>query len=429
MGPGEPAAAVDERRTEGPSVPDAVLPVIPLDLAAADPIPKGQSPALRLPVALTTIVLTYWCIDIVSPALPAIQDDLKLSAAGAGLVFSLLFAGRLVGNLPAAFLVARFGASVTAAAGGALLTGGSLMASLSTDGLTLFPARIVQGAGISLLVTAALRSILRAKPGQGAAMTLFSFMATIGGVFGLESGGVLTEAIGWRAVFALCVGLAAVVAVGTFLARSGTVPKPIPARSQAEPIPSAAPAPGSVASIVPALLFNFLVFVNYSVFVILPLYATHRFDASAATTANLLLVITVVHLVAAFPVGRAIRRWGASPALAVGLGISTVGMGTTLLAPGTIWLVVPMILYGLGQVAASNAGGDIVLQGGGRDGRAVGLVRLSSDLGLVLGPYAAGVLSDALGYGAPFVALPALTAGAAVIAWRHPAAPARRVLL
>jgi fucose permease len=56
-------------------------------------------------ISLAILLFAYWCVDIVSPALPAIQESLALSATGVGLVFSVFFAGRLVTNLPAAWLV------------------------------------------------------------------------------------------------------------------------------------------------------------------------------------------------------------------------------------------------------------------------------------------------------------------------------------
>jgi hypothetical protein len=48
------------------------------------------------------------------------------------------------------------------------------------------------------------------------------------------------------------------------------------------------------------------------------------------------------------------------------------------------------------------------------------MVRLSSDVGMVAGPAAAGWLADAAGFGAPFVALAVLSAvtGTAVAALR-----------
>jgi hypothetical protein len=46
------------------------------------------------------------------------------------------------------------------------------------------------------------------------------------------------------------------------------------------------------------------------------------------------------------------------------------------------------------------------------------MMRLSSDIGLVVGPWVSGVLMDALGYGAPFAILPVITIGAALFFWR-----------
>jgi MFS family permease len=395
-----------------------VVAVVPIDEPEIVAGGRRIERALPFAIALPAVVLTYWTIDSLSPALPAIQDDLALSAAGIGLVFSLLFFGRLVANIPAAMLVDRIGAATTAAIGGALLAAGSLAAALATGGTVLFPARVVQGVGISLLVTASLRSVLRAKPGQGAAMTYFGFAATMGGIFGLQSGGYLTESLSWRAVFALSVGLAAILTVTTFAARGSGAIEPVGDVKKIQPDAHAETAGRSIGAVVPALLFNFLVFVNYSIWVALPLYTERRFDASAEANATLLLVITVMHLVAAFPVGRAIRKWGGRPILIGGLVVAIAGTLLVLPAPGMRWLIVPLALYGVGMVAAANAGSDLVLQRGGLSGRAVGLVRLSSDLGLVLGPYATGALSDAFGYRTPFVALPIVTTVAVVLALR-----------
>jgi hypothetical protein len=75
-----------------------------------------------------------------------------------------------------------------------------------------------------------------------------------------------------------------------------------------------------------------------------------------------------------------------------------------------------LVLYGIGQVSATSAGGDIVLHLGGQSTRAVGFVRFSSDLGLVIGPFLTGAVSDAFDYEAPFLVLPVLMAAASLYA-------------
>lgn len=374
-------------------------------LDAPDSPSSMRSSLLALPFALAicAVSLTYWTIDIVSPALPEIKEDLGLSAASAGLIYSLLFLGRLLGNVPAAYLLGRIGTTGTATTGSLILIAGTLLALVAPNGLALTPARILQGIGISLLVNACLHAILGSKPGRGAAMTYFSFAATAGGVFGLQSGGYLTEEFGWRSVFVLSAALAGVITAATLVARFNASKRGGPL----DPIPAAAIGVSGKGDFpIAPVVFNFLVFFNYSLFVALPLYTEREFGASPETNARLLMVITVMHLVAAFPAGRLIRTWGAQRSMVAGMLVAVVGTILVLPAPSPLWIAAPMLLYGIGQVTASSAGGDIVLHLGGQSTRSISLVRFSSDLGLVVGPYLTGALSDAFGYGTPFIALP-----------------------
>lgn len=373
---------------------------------------RVEPTTLAYPTALLLVLLSFWTIDIVSPALPAIKADLGLSAAGAGLVFSMMFVGRLIGNFPAAYLLERAGSAATGAIGGVMLAAGSLTAAVAPDMTVLIPGRVIQGAGIALLVNAGLRSIVRAKPAQGAAITVFSIACTSGGILGLQSGGFLTDWRGWRMVFALCAMLAVIATLATL---SGRI---MSGRSRRAAVPAAPTRdmPVPLRSLAAPVALNFVVFTNYSVWVALPLLTERIFGASAETNAHLLFVITLVHLLAALPVGRLIRRWGSPRILAIGLIMAMAGTLSVAAAPGLLWLPAPLALYGIGMVAASSSGGDIVLQRGNGGAQAVGVLRLSSDLGLVIGPFVAGSLADALGYRSPFVAFPILMAGAAAVA-------------
>ena len=386
---------------------------------------RPPRPSLSPLLAVAALGLTYWCVDIVAPALPEIRRSLALSGAGAGLVFAAFFGGRLVTNLPAAFLVDRVGPRWTAAGGGVLLLAGSLLAAVSSTETVLLPARVLQGTGVALLATAGLLSVLRAMPAGGSAMTAFNVAAGIGGSLGLVSGGWLTDAAGWRAIFWLSALIGGVILVGALAARTRAA-----SAAANSPAPDSDPADGPVPprrrALLGALLANLLVYGNYSVWVVsLSLYATERFDADAARIGTLLLVINAVHLLAAVPAGRVIRRVGAARALAGGFALTAVGLALVLLAPGQGWLLAPMALYAVGQVTSNSAAGDLLLRLGGGGGRAVGFVRLTSDIGLVVGPAAVGVLADAAGVAAPFPVLAALTGAAAVATWRGTARPRR----
>lgn len=373
-------------------------------------------PAMPLAVTLLVLAVAYWAVDTTSPALPVMRDDLGIDATGAGLIVSLFFGGRLVANLPAALLVDRRGARLTTLAGALVLGVGSAMAAVAADEALLLPARALQGAGVAFLATAGLLSVLRAMPGGGSAMTAFNVSAGLGGSFGLLAGGYLTGAFGWRAIFWQCVLLAAVLVVASLAAR----PRPTAPADQADRAAPADPGPGApLASprAIGGLAANLLVYLNYAIWVVaLPLYAATRFDASASDIGRLLLVLNTIHILGAFPARQVIRRFGPLRSFGIGMASVAVGMIAMILAPNPWALFVPMALYALGEIAGNSGAGEMLLRLGGGGGRAVGMVRVTSDVGMVVGPVVAGVLVDRSGVTAPFVALSALSLVAAAIA-------------
>jgi len=357
--------------------------------------------ALPLAVSIAIVFFTYWCVDIVSPALPTIQKTLALSATGAGLVFSVFFAGRLISNLPAAWLVERAGLKWTAFTGAAALTIGSTIAALSPSEIVLLPARGIQGIGVAFLAVSALLSVLRSLPGGGAAMTAFNVSMGIGSSGGLLAGGYLTAEMGWPAIFWLSAGIGALLAALCLFAPSQHRPARAAARSDSEQ-PASSPSPVREGA---AIAANFLIFANYSIWIVgLPLLGTRKFGFDPGQVGVMLFFVNLVHLVAAVPIGRVIRRAGTRRALTFGFGCGAVGLLLATFAPSPLWLVPPVMLYAVGQVAGNSSAGDLILRLGGGGGRAVGAVRLSSDVGLVAGPIAAGALADVASVNAPFFA-------------------------
>lgn len=383
--------------------------------SAPSSVPRSGPALAALPLAFAgvVVVLAYWAVDSSSPALTDLRDDLALSGTVAGLVFSFFFAGRLIGNFPAAALVDRIGPAMTAAAGGVTLLIGATIAALAINAPMVLGARLLEGAGVALLVSAGLLSILRARPGGGAAMSMFTLLSTVGGVLGLTTGGWLTETLTWRSVFVLHIALGgAALAVTLSLRMRNRTPELEPLQQSA----AVTNEPAERGVIITGLIANLLVFVNYSVFIVaLPLYSDARFDASPEQISLLLLTMSISHLILAYPAGMVIRRHGAMRVLVFGNLAAVGGMMLMLSMPGLWLLIAPISLYSLGQVCASNASGDFLLQQGGRGGKAVGMLRLSSDLGLVLGPLAVGVIADVAGYRSPFVFLSAVTVAGTVL--------------
>jgi MFS family permease len=167
-----------------------------------------------------------------------------------------------------------------------------------------------------------------------------------------------------------------------------------------------------------AVLANFVVFIDYAIWVLgIPLLSSEKFGLNPTDVGLVLLFVNLVHLGAAVPFGRVIRLAGASPTLGVGLGLAGVGLVLAPFASSPLLFAGPLALYAVGQVAGNSSAGDLILRLGGGGGKAVGAVRLSSDIGMVVGPAVAGVIADAAGVEASFSVLGMLSlAGAGAVA-------------
>jgi EmrB/QacA subfamily drug resistance transporter len=141
---------------------------------------------------------------VVNVALPAIQHDLRFSAANLAWVMNayliafgglMLLAGRL-GDL-----LSRRGIFL---AGLALFTAASLACGLAPSAGLLVAARFVQGVGGAMTAAVTLGMIVTMFPEpreQARAIGVYGFVASGGGTIGLLVGGAITQAIDWHWIF------------------------------------------------------------------------------------------------------------------------------------------------------------------------------------------------------------------------------------
>jgi len=171
---------------------------------------KGAVLAIACAVALMTVL----DVSVVTVALPAIRDDLGLSASGLQWVvnaYSLTFAGFLLLGGRAADLLGRkrvflFGLVV--------FTASSLVGGLAQTGWQLVAARAVQGLGGAVLapVTLSLLTTTFSERAERArALGIWSAVAGLGGALGGVVGGVLTGLLNWRWVLIVNVPIGAVL--------------------------------------------------------------------------------------------------------------------------------------------------------------------------------------------------------------------------
>jgi MFS family permease len=164
-------------------------------------------------------------VTIVAVALPTIGADLGMRPARLEWIiaaYGLAFGGFLILGGRAGDL---YGRRRLFATGLALFSAASLACGLATCGAALIAARAAQGLGAAALAPAALAILtatVPAGPERDRAVALWTAAAAGGGALGWVLGGVLTGALGWRAVFLVNVpvGAVALVLVGRVLAES-----------------------------------------------------------------------------------------------------------------------------------------------------------------------------------------------------------------
>jgi EmrB/QacA subfamily drug resistance transporter len=156
-------------------------------------------------------------VSIVTVALPSIRDALDFSTTSLEWVtnaYAIIFAGFLLLGGRSADLL---GARRTFLAGIVLFTAASLACAAAESQGVLLGARAVQGLGAAILSPASLAVITNSfSEGheRNRAVGVWGAMAGLGGTSGVLAGGLLTQGIGWEAIFLVNVpiGVAVVLA-------------------------------------------------------------------------------------------------------------------------------------------------------------------------------------------------------------------------
>lgn len=396
-----------------PAVGDPADPVAP---PPVPPAPENERGLGRfgwfkgLPREVGVLSSVAFCValgfGIVGPAIPIFADEFGVTAFWASAVVSVFAFMRLLGALPAGWLVDRVGERITLATGLSIVAVSSAFAGLSTSYTQLLVLRGIGGLGSAMFTVSALALLLRvAAPNQrGRAAAAFQGGFLLGGVMGPAVGG-LVLGISIRApffVYAVTLG-AAVVVVITTLAKTQLGEKDAAAKVDDEPVPGwqllkkALRNRAYVTALAVNLGNGFTAFGLRSA--IVPLFVVNGLGldkawagygafASAATQAPLL-----------GPAGRMTDTKGRRIALMIGIALSAGGFVALAFTGATWGYLVAMAILGAGSAFLGAAPAAVVgdVTGGRREGPVVATFQMMSDVGAVVGPLVAGIIVDRTG--------------------------------
>ena len=399
---------------------------------------------VRLPASLRglpretfVLALVAFCValgfGIVVPAVPLFADALGVGATGAGAVVSAFALMRLLSGLAAGRLVDRVGERAALQAGLAVVAVSSALAGLAQSFPQLLVLRGVGGIGSAVFTIASTSLLLRvARAAQrGRTQSVYRGGFLLGGIVGPAFGGAVIG-ISVRAPFFVYAGtlVLAALAAATLLPRepdrrpptevaagigeddgvpTGVVPEP-----PHTPLRTALANPTYQA----ALAGNFAV--GFSVLgvrsTVVPLLVVDELRLEAGWVGVAFTVAALVQALLLLPAGRFVDEVGRVPALVLGGLVAAASLVALAAATGPVTLLLSTAVFAAGAallgVAPAAMVGDAVE---GRGGTAVAVWQMSSDLGSVVGPLAAGLLIDtgsyptALAVSAAVVAVCALT--------------------
>jgi EmrB/QacA subfamily drug resistance transporter len=177
--------------------------------------PKVATGVLLVLLSLAQLMVIL-DVSAVNVALPEMATDLGLSSGQLGWTitsYSLVFGSLLLLGGRAADLLGRRRMFLT---GLGVFTAASLASAVAGSAGTFFAARAGQGLGAAMLSPAALSIITTTFAGEARtkALGVWGAVGGAGAAIGVLLGGLLTEAIDWRAIFLINLPVGAAVAVG-----------------------------------------------------------------------------------------------------------------------------------------------------------------------------------------------------------------------
>jgi DHA1 family multidrug resistance protein-like MFS transporter len=385
---------------------------------------------------------------IVAPVLPQFAQSFHVSVGAAAIVVSAFAFTRLLFAPLSGVLVERVGERRTYILGILIVAASSAACAFAQSYWQLLLYRGLGGIGSTMFTVSAMGLLIRLAPpaARGRVSSLYSGSFLLGNIAGPAIGGLLAG-FGLQLPFLVYAGALVLVAllVATMLPAVKKAPVVVPAPAQAGvpvggwgPASGATGAPQNGTTAAPRLPLPLRTalripayravlvssFANgWSAFgirmALVPLFATAALGAGPEVAGISLAVFAIGTGVALLFSGRLADTWGRKPMVLLGLAVNGVGMGVLGFTGNEFWFFVVSAIAGLGSGLMGPAQQAIVADVIGNErsgGKVLATFQMSSDLGAIIGPIAAGYLVDLFSFGLAF-SMATAVALVAVVFW------------
>ncbi|MFW9962675.1 MAG: MFS transporter [Candidatus Sifarchaeia archaeon] len=338
-------------------------------------------------------------LSMVAPILPTYAESFQVSYTLVGFVVSSFAVTRMVLDMPAGLLSRRFDKKKIMISGLVLISTSSVLAGFAPTYGILVIARMIEGAGSAFYVTTATVFLaqISGEEKRGQWMSLYMGMLLLGAIFGPTFGGIIADTYDIRAPF---FAYAIITGLGVF--PTITLPKLANSANASSFLKR-----GEILSDMREVLSNpsFLL-VTFAVFTtfflrtgvrttLVPLFAANNLGLDSAAIGLVLTVGGITTAITITPMGSISDRIGRKIPLALCLVLTAV---ITLMIPFStdlLTLSIALAIYGA-VIGFSGPSAAYVTDVSPQDKLEIsmGLYRMISDFGFVVGPLLLGFIAD-----------------------------------